>query len=94
MSFVPITNTVARSDASAMSLASRIARGVSSIAQILTESGAPPASSCFSTAATSSTELTFGTTTAAGAACATARRSSAPHAVSRPLTRMVTSRSP
>ena len=45
-------------------------------------------------AATSATELTLGTTTAAGPAAAAAARSSACHSVSRPLTRMVSSRRP
>ena len=68
-----------------------MATGVSTIAQILVWSGAPPASRPFSMACTSSTELTLGTTTAAGPALAAAAMSSACHWVVRPLTRIATS---
>ena len=93
-SLVPITSTVRRSDAAAMLAQSSIAWGVSTMAQILVCSGAPPAWSPASMAATSAGEFTLGTTTAAGPAAAAAARSSACQSVSSPFTRMVSSRLP
>ena len=71
-----------------------MATGVSTMAQILVWSGAPPASRPCTMAWTSATELTLGTTTAAGPAWAAAAMSAACHSVSSPLTRMVTSLAP
>lgn len=68
-----------------------MATGVSTMAQILVASGAPPFSRPSSIACTSATLFTLGTTTAAGPAAAMAARSAACQSVSRPLARMATS---
>ena len=93
-SFVPITSTVSRSDAAAISSACSIARGVSTMAQREVWSGAPWAAIASTRARTSSADETFGTTIPSGPAAHAAARSSACHSVSAPLTRMVTSRRP
>src|SRR6478735_2652193 len=93
-SFVPITSTVSRSDAAAISSACSIARGVSTMAQRDVWSGARWAAIASTRARTSSADETFGTTIPSGPAAQAAARSSACHSVSAPLTRMVTSRRP
>ena len=92
-SLVPITSTPTRGWA-AMARTSKIAVGVSIIAQIVTSTGAPAASSRAGTSSTSATESTLGITTADGPDGAAAAMSSAPHSVSRPLQRIVSSRLP
>ena len=92
-SLVPITITDTRGCA-AISLASRIAVGVSIIAHTVIVLGAPAESSCAATSSTYPAEATFGTTTAEAVDLAIAARSAAPHCVSRPLQRIVNSRVP
>ena len=68
--------------------------GVSTIAQIVIVSGAPAASRRAEISSRYATELTFGMTTADAPEAAAAATSSAPHGVSSPLQRIVTSRLP
>ena len=86
--------TVRRSDAVAIATAFSIAAGVSSMAQIIVESGAPADSSRDSTRATSAALSIFGTTTPAGPAAAAERMSASNHSVSIEFTRIVSSRLP
>ena len=90
---MPITSTATRGCAQ-IARASRIAVGVSIIAQIIISFGAPAASSAADTASSSATLDTFGITTAVTHAFAAAAMSSLPHGVSRALQRMVSSRRP
>ena len=92
-SLVPITSTATRGCA-AIERTLNMAVGVSIIGQIIVSTDAPAASSCADTASTCSTVSTFGITTAEGEAAPAAAMSSAPHSVSRPLHRMVSSRLP
>ena len=77
-----------------MARASRIATGVSTIAQSRVWSGAPAFSIAATSRATSSALSTLGTTIAAGPAWLAATMSSSCHSVPMPLTRMVTVRRP
>ena len=72
---------------------SKIAVGVSIIGQIDVV-GAPPASSRAGNVVEQASESTFGTTTAAGRAVATAATSSLPHSVLSPLQRMASRQCP
>ncbi len=78
----------------ASSRTSKIAVGVSIIGQILTSGEAPAASSRFDTSSIVASESTFGITTADGFAAPAAAMSTAPHSVSSPLQRIVSSRLP
>ena len=91
---MPITSTVSRSEAAAISSACSMAYGVSTIAQSLVCSGASWPAIASTRRSTSSAEFTLGTTIASGPAAHAASRSSACHSVSTPLTRMVSSRAP
>ena len=91
---MPSTKAPRRSDARAIARASRIAPGVSTIAQSLVWSGAPAASIAPTSCWTSSALPTLGTTIAAGPAWLAATMSSSCHWVPMPLTRMVTVRRP
>ncbi len=91
---MPITSTVSRSAAAAISSACSIAYGVSTIAHSLVCSGAPWPSIASTSSSTASTLSTLGTTIASGPAAQAAFRSSACHSVSAPLTRIVSSRLP
>ena len=73
---------------------SKMAVGVSIIAQMSMLSGAPAAWRMEDTSSMPATEATLGMTTAAAPDVAAAARSSAPHGVSSPLQRMVSSRWP
>ena len=91
---MPITSTVSRSEADAISSACSIARGVSTIAQRRVRSGAPCRSIVSTRVRTAAAESTLGTTIASGPAAQAAARSSSCHAVPAPLTRIVSSRLP
>ena len=91
---MPITSTVSRSEAEAISSACSIAYGVSTIAQSLVCSGASWPAIASTRWSTASAVSTLGTTIASGPAAQAAARSSACHSVSAPLIRMVTSRWP
>ena len=93
-SLVPITKQLSRCDPRAIARASRMAIGVSIIAQSVVWSGAPYLSRASTSWATSAALLTLGTTTASGPACAAASRSASCHSVPMPLTRMVRVRRP
>ena len=93
-SLVPITSTATRGWA-AMARTSKIAVGVSSIAQIgIDRRRARGVELRGDRRRRRPTESTFGTTTADGPAATAAARSSAPHSVSSPLQRIVSSRPP
>ena len=92
-SFVPITSTATRGCAASRRM-SKIAVGVSTIAQMRIVAGAPPASSSSETRSRVAVSATLGMTTAAAPERAAAARSSAPHGVSSPLQRIVSSRRP
>src|SRR4051794_9460666 len=92
-SFVPMTSADTRGCA-AIARTSKIAVGVSTIAQISRSAGAPAAFSRLETRSSVCVEPTFGMTTAAAPERAAAARSSGPHCVSRPLQRIVSSRFP
>ena len=91
---MPITRTVSRSLAEAISSQCSIAVGVSTIAHSVVRSGAPKVDRASTSARTSSAPFTFGTTIASGPAAHAARRSSSCQEVSAPLIRIVTSRVP
>ena len=91
---MPITSTVSRACAEAISSAWSIASGVSTIAHNVVCSGASYDAIASARASTASALSTLGTTIASGPAAQAARRSSACHSVSAPLTRIVTSRAP
>jgi len=73
---------------------SKIAVGVSIIAQIDIDAGAPDTSSIFDTRSSVATDDTLGITTAAAPEPAAAARSASPHCVSSPLQRIISSRVP
>ena len=78
----------------AISPAFRIAIGVSIIAQSFMASPAPACRIAADARSMSSPLAGFGSRIASGPAATAARRSSAPHGVSRPLMRMTISRGP
>ena len=90
---MPITSTLTRGWW-AISRTSRIAFGVSTIAQIVIDAGAPAASSAAEISSRYAAESTFGITTLAAPDCAAAATSDAPHGVIRPLQRIVISLPP
>ena len=89
---MPITSTATRGWA-AIERTSKIAVGVSIIAQIAV-SDPPAASSAAATVSTSARLAIFGITTADGRAAPAAAMSSAPQGVASPLQRIVSSRPP
>ncbi len=91
---MPITSTVSRSLAAAISSACSMATGVSTIAHSFVRSGAPKPAIAATSSRTASALPTFGTTIASGPAAQAASRSAPCHSVSAPLTRIVTSRRP
>jgi hypothetical protein len=91
---VPITSTVSRSDAAAISSQCSIACGVSTIAQSSVRSGASKSAIASTSRRTASADPTLGTTIASGPAAHAAFTSSPCHSVSAPLTRIVSSRRP
>ncbi len=92
-SLVPMTSTFTRG-CPAIARISRMAVGVSTIAQIVMAPGAPAASSRADTSSRYAADPTLGMTMAAAPEPAAAAMSSAPHGVSRPLQRIVISRCP
>ncbi len=95
---MPITRQPSRAPgrraAAAISATLRMASGVSIIAHSRVLSRAPALASACAAASISAPLPGLGTSTASGAAAAAASRSAWPHAVSRALMRMTTSRGP
>ncbi len=90
---MPITSTATRGWA-AIERTLKIAVGVSIIAQMRTDAGAPAASSCAATASTYVDRVDLRDHDRRRSGRAAAARSSAPHSVSSPLQRIVSSRLP